>query len=180
MLELRNADQAQNQGIEIDWYRSFSPLASAKWLPERWRKAVPWEDLFLGFNYAWIDSTIDLGANAGIQTSSERPLQGQSPYVGNMSLSYLPEGGDIEATLLYNVFGERISKVGESGVPDEYEQPFHQLDFTLSKQLRWDGWKAKLRLRNLLDPEVEFTQGSGVSRSYSKGREVAISLEWKF
>lgn len=180
LLELRNANRAQNQGIEIDWYRSFAPLATASWMPERWRKALPWEDVFLGFNYAWIDSTIDLGANAGIQTSSQRPLQGQSPYVGNMSLSYLPDGGDIEATLLYNVFGERISKVGESGVPDEYEQPFHQLDFTLSKQLRWDGWKAKLRLRNLLDPDVEFTQGSEVSRRYSKGREVAISLEWKF
>ncbi|MBD8527029.1 TonB-dependent receptor domain-containing protein [Pseudomarimonas arenosa] len=180
LLELRNAAEAQNQGIEIDWYRSFAPLGSANWLPASWRKAVPFEDIYLGFNYAYIDSEIDLGANAGIQTSAQRPLQGQSPYVGNLSLSYLPEDGGVEATLLYNVFGERISKVGESGVPDEYEQPFHQLDFTLSKQLPWYGWKTKLRLRNLLDPEVEFTQGSEVSRSYKKGREIALSVEWKF
>jgi hypothetical protein len=100
--------------------------------------------------------------------------------VGNVSLSYLPEDGTIEATLLYNVFGERISKVGESGVPDEYEQPFPQLDVTLSAQLPWKGWKTKLRLRNLLDPEVEFTQGEEVARRFRKGREAAFSLEWRF
>lgn len=180
LLELRNADSAANQGIELDLYRSFGFVERWEWLPSALRERLPWQDVYLGLNYAWIESEVDLGANAGIQTSTQRPLQGQSPYVANLSLSYLPEHGRTEAALLYNVAGERISKVGESGVPDEYEQPFHQLDFTLGRSLPWDGWKLKLRLRNLLDPKVEFLQGDEVSREYRKGREVALSLEWKF
>lgn len=180
LLELRNAESARNRGIEFDLYRSFGVVDDLEWMPERVQRLLPWRDLYLGANYAWIDSEVDLGANAGIQTSAQRPLQGQSRYVANVNLSYLPEGGRTEATLLYNVSGERISKVGESGVPDEFEQPFHQLDLTLSRALRWEGWKLKLRLRNLLDPKVEFLQGSEVSREYRKGREAAISLEWKY
>jgi hypothetical protein len=107
-------------------------------------------------------------------------LQGQSPYVANLSLSYLPEDGDVEATLLYNVSGERISRVGIRGIPDTLEQPFHQLDFTLSAALPWDGWKAKLRLRNILDDTSEFLVGDQVARRFDKGREVAVSLEWRY
>ena len=180
LLELRNADSAENQGVEFDLYKGLGLVEAQSWLPKRVRDALPWDELQLGLNYAWIDSSIDLGPNAGIQTSSQRPLQGQSPYVANVSLSWLPEHGRHEATLLYNVFGERISKVGESGVPDEYEQPFHQLDLNVASELPWEGWKLKLRLRNLLDPKVEFTQGAQSARSFRKGREAALSLEWKY
>ena len=178
VLNIINAATATNRGAEIDYYRSLAGINQFSWSPD-WLKAVPWADLYLGFNYAYIDSTIDLGDSAGFVTNAVRPLQGQSPYVGNVSLAFLPEDGDVEATLLFNVFGERISQVGTSMRPDTYEQPFEQLDFTLSAKLPWDGWKAKLRLKNLLDPEVQFTVGDQVARSYSKGREIALSIEWK-
>jgi hypothetical protein len=88
--------------------------------------------------------------------------------------------GDVEATLLYNISGERISQVGDSGLPDVYEQPFGQLDFTISAKLPWAGWKAKARLRNLLDPTSRFEQGDGVTREFKKGRELALSVEWSW
>lgn len=179
LLGIRNADTAQNRGIEIDYYRSFAGMERLGWLPA-WLSKLPWEDLFLGANYARIDSEIDLGSNRGTQTNAQRPLQGQSPYVVNLSLSYLPVDAGIEASLLYNLSGARISQVGDSGLPDIYEQPFDQLDFTLSSALPWDGWKAKLRLRNLLDPEAEFTVGDQTSRRYRKGRELAFSVEWRY
>ena len=113
-------------------------------------------------------------------TNAVRPLQGQSPYVGNVSLSWLPESGKYEATLLYNVAGERISRVGIQGIPDTLEQPFHQVDFTLSAALPWEGWKVKTRLRNLLDPDAQFTVGDQIERRYKKGREFAFSVEWRF
>lgn len=180
LLELRNADSATNRGVELDLFRSFGFLEDAGWVPAALRERLPWVDLYFGANYAWIDSEVDLGANAGIQTSAQRPLQGQSPYVANLSLAWIPGDGASEATLLYNVAGRRISKVGESGVPDEYEQPFSQLDFSYSRALPWDGWKLKLRLRNLLDPEAEFRQGSETSRLWRKGREASLTLEWTF
>jgi hypothetical protein len=36
----------------------------------------------------------------------------------------------------------------------------------------------KLRARNLLDPSVEYTQGSEIARQYRRGREFSLSLEW--
>lgn len=179
LLQIRNADSATNVGIEFDVYVSMANVGETAWLPGFLRE-LPWKDVYFGANYARIDSEIDLGDNQGIQTNALRPLQGQSKYVGNASLSYQHPEGLTEATLLYNVFGERISRVGVNGLPDVYEQPFGQLDFTLSQKLPWAGWKSKLRLRNLLDPEVEFTQGGEPTRSFRKGREAALSIEWSF
>ncbi len=179
LLQIRNADSATNVGIEFDLYKSFAPINGLSWLPD-FMKKLPWSDIYFGANYARIDSEIDLGENQGIQTNALRPLQGQSKYVANASLSYLHPEGRTEATLLFNVSGERISRVGVSGLPDVLEQPFEQLDFTLSQELPWKGWKAKLRLRNLLDSEVDFTQGGESLRRFKKGREAAISIEWKY
>lgn len=178
LLQIRNADSATNRGIELDLYKSLGPVARWDWLPGPLAR-LPWQDVYLGANYAWIDSEIDLGDNQGIQTNAVRPLQGQSPYVANLSLSYQQPDGGTEATLLYNVSGARISRVGVSGLPDIYEEPFGQLDFTLSKRLPWDGWSMKLRLRNLLDPDLRLTQGGETYRRSSKGREVAVSVEWR-
>lgn len=178
LLALDNADSATNIGIEFDLYASLGSLGASESLPGFLRR-VPWEDLYVGANYARIDSEIDLG-DPGIQTNTVRPLQGQSKYVGNLSLSYLHPEGRTEAQLSYNVFGERISRVGINGLPDVYEQPFNQLDLTLSQALPWQGFFVKLRLRNLLDPEARFEQGGEATRAYRKGREAAISVEWKF
>ncbi len=106
-------------------------------------------------------------------------MQGQSPYLTNIALTWFDPNAVHEATLLYNVAGKRISKVGLQGVPDEYEQPFGQLDFTWSRTFA-ENWKLRLRLRNLLDPAVEYTQGGEISRRYRKGREVAVNLEWNY
>jgi len=181
LLELRNAEGGYSRGLEIELNSSLGYFGDAEWMPETLRNGIPWLDLMFSINRSWIDSEVELGAATGIQTSSERPLQGQSPYVTNLALTWFDPNGVHEATLLYNRAGERISKVGLSGVPDEYEQPFDQLDFTYARTLGEDGnWKLKLRLRNLLDPKVEFTQGDEISRRYRKGREAAVTLEWKY
>src|SRR5690606_2719065 len=106
----------------------------------------------------------------GIQTTDDRPLQGQSPYVTNLQIGYAPADGRIEATLLYNVFGKRISEVGIQGNPDIYEQPVDQLDFVFSYAFA-EHWTMKFRARNLLDPGVEYTQDDEIARRYRRGRE---------
>lgn len=179
LLELRNADSAFVRGIEFEIGSNLGYFADAGWMPEAIRNGLPWYDLAVSLNHTRIDSEVDLGASAGIQTSSQRALQGQSPYLTNLALTWFDPDAVHEATLLYNVAGKRISKVGLQGVPDEYEQPFDQLDFTWSRSFA-DNWKLRLRLRNLLDPKVEYTQGSEVSRRYRKGREVAVNLEWSY
>jgi hypothetical protein len=176
-----NVASGEVYGIEFDWYRSLG--AFERWirpLEKAWKgfARVPWDEIYLGTNYAKIESGIDLSPETqGIATTLDRPLQGQSPYVFNFQLGWQPEDGKREATLLYNVSGARISQVGTNGRADIYEEPFRQLDFVYGQSLG-HGFKVKLRLRNLLDPASRFTQGNQVTREFRKGREAVLSIEW--
>ncbi len=180
LATLENAESASNRGIEIDYYRNLGAIGESRFMPERLR-GLPWDEIFLGGNYARIESQINLGEDTNIiQTNRDRALQGQSPYVANLSLAYLPADGSMEATLVYNVFGKRISEVGVLGLPDVIEEPFPQLDFNIRGPLPWEGWRYRFRIRNLLDPTAEFTQGSEVLRSSTRGRDFSLAVEWRW
>ncbi len=177
LLELKNAAGAKNRGIEIDYTGSLAQLRRWSWIDKASIGRLPLDQLYLGLNYARIRSQVDLGGNAGIQTSARRALQGQSPYVANLQFGYCSEDGRLESTVLFNVFGRRISQAGELGVPDIYEEPFRQLDFVTSWVLA-DRWKMKIQGRNLLDPQVNYTQGGLTTLRYRRGREFSLGVEW--
>lgn len=167
ILSLKNAETAENIGVEVAAYKNLGFIHD--WF----------ESMYVSGNISWIDSEITLrDEDAAALTSQVRPLQGQSPYVFNMQVGYDNPNRDIEATLLFNMFGERISEVGSLGAPDVYEEPFPQLDFVY-KHGFGAGFKLKVKLKNLLDPQVEFSQGPELTRRYHKGREVSIGLEWE-
>ena len=168
-----NADFAENFGVEFEWYKTLG------FLDDWWNWGGIWEKFYINTNYAWVDSEITLeDKNSNIQTSKSRPLQGQSPFVWNLSLGYDDEDRNINATLLYNVFGERIVDVGVSGAPDILEQPRPSLDFVYSQG--FGDWMLKIKLKNLLDPMAEYTQGSEVTRSTQIGREYSIGAQYTF
>lgn len=175
-----NVPEATLYGIEFDVYKSLDFIGDwdfVERLPLGW---VPWQDVFLGGNYARIESEVTLTrATAGNLTNLDRPLQGQSPYVANLQLGWYPESGERELSLLYNVSGRRISEVGVVGIPDVYEEPAGQLDLVFATKLPWE-FKFKLRARNLLDPKVEFTVGDEIRREYRRGRSLAVSIERSF
>lgn len=179
LLELANALGADNRGVELDLYKSLSIVQLWDWLDRHSSRFIPWQDIYLGLNYAYIDSNIVLDpAQSAFNTNSERQLEGQSPYVVNFQLAYQEPEGKSDWTLLYNRFGERIVQVGIAGQPDIFEEPFDQLDFVYRRHFE-RGMTLGVRLRNLLDPEARFVQGPEVTRSFKKGREFAISLSWK-
>ena len=171
LLKLANAASANNRGIEIDAQKGLG------FIGERWLHGVDLSAWHVGFNYARIKSSIELDpATSGFQTNQSRPMQGQSPYVVNLQLGY--SGETDEANLLFNRFGRRISEVGVQGQPDVYEESYNSLDF-LWRHRFGEDWRVTLRLRNLLDPDVRFTQGGLDTRVYSRGREALVSLEWR-
>lgn len=169
-----NAQSAKNYGLELDFHKRLQFLNEYK-LPF----SSLWDKLYIAGNYSWIHSEITLDeSNAAFQSSSVRPLQGQSPYIVNAQIGYDDEQNGTKATLLFNTSGERISDVGSSGIPDVYEQPFKQLDFTLSKEFH-KNWRFKLKLSNLLDDEVKYLVGNETQRNYKKGREIVLGISWK-
>lgn len=113
----------------------------------------------------------------GSQTSAERPLQGQAPYVVNLGASWLRPGGGTELTLLYNVVGRRIEEVGFDTLPDTYQQPMHLVDLAASHRLRPD-LTLKLGAQNLLNQSVVLVQGPLEVYRVRPGVAVSAALEW--
>jgi outer membrane receptor protein involved in Fe transport len=181
----RNAKSADSLGLELGLRLNF----------ERY-----WSDLkhyFISANYAWIDSSIQLGkndpANANDRfipflTTEDRPMQGQSPYVYNLQLGYDNFFTRRSVVLLYNEFGERIASLGIEGNPDIYEQPFKKLDFvvkwglndTYDEQVKRIGYNLTFKAENLLDSDIVMTQGDKVSFSSSPGKSYSLSFSMKF
>jgi len=174
LLQLANAQSANNYGIELDVFKGLGFLnksALGTW-------GLDFERFFISGNYSRIKSEISLDPiQAAVQTNLNRAMQGQSPYVTNVQLGYISKDRAREATILFNRFGARIAQVGVQTQPDTFEQPFNQLDFTYRQKL-WDDWTLRARARNLLDPSVKFTQGGLTTREYKLGREFSFSLEW--
>ena len=138
-----NAPSANNLGVELEA-----------------RRAIPWvPNLYAAGNVSLIRSRVDLTGLDGTQTSTERPLQGQSPYVVNAQLSYEDVDRGLNAALLYNVSGPRIDQVGVAGLPDAYELPVHRLDLVASAGLP-RGFTAQVKLQNLLTPALRSRMGT--------------------
>ena len=168
-----NAEAAENFGIEFEFYKTLGFFNG--W----WEWGAIWESFYINTNYAWIDSEITLAdRDDNVQTSNQRPLQGQSPYVWNFQLGFDDEERGINAALLFNVFGERIVDVGVSGAPDILEQPRPSLDFVYSQG--FGDWKLKFKFKNLLDPDVELTQGKETTRIMQIGREYSVAVQYDF
>ena len=139
------------------------------------RKAIA-EHFRLGANFSLLRSRVQLGEEQVLQTTKNRALYGQAPYVANLSFGYV-NPKLVEANLLYNVTGRRITDVGIEGLPDTYEAPFHRVDLVavrnLSTQLR-----LKLSASNLLNQRIRLEQGALTVNTYSPGVSFALGLDW--
>lgn len=162
-----NAKSAINLGGELEYRKHLDFI----------HKSV--KDIYIAGNVAYIYSKISLDENNGVQTTNERALQGQSPYVVNAQIGYDNVDTGTSVSLVYNVFGERIVEVGAQGAPDVIEQPFHQLDLIFSQNLGM-GFNLKFKIQNFIDQKVQFKQGGKTTESYRKGRKFSLSLSWDY
>lgn len=165
-LTLQNAKGGTNLGLELEGRKRLGFIA-----PEL-------ADVYFGGNIAFIRSEVEL-EEVGIATETERPLQGQSPYVLNLVLGYDGRESRTSAALLYNVAGKRISQIGTFGLPDVYEQPFHRLDFIISHGIT-ENLSITFKAQNLLDDNVLFTQASETTNNFRPGSSFSISATVKF
>ena len=137
------------------------------------------------FNAAVIKSRICFNENS---LEKDRALQGQSPFILNASLFYQNDSLGLNAGLMYNVAGKRISFVGDpfTGNPHIYEMPSNQLDLSLSKKLG-SRIELKAQVRNLFNSKTEYRQtvetesgkASQTTMHYKPGRYYLLGLIWK-
>ncbi|MBW3566384.1 MAG: TonB-dependent receptor, partial [Proteobacteria bacterium] len=166
LVTLDNAESATNYGLEVELRRGLTFLNE------------DWYDWFFAMNAAWIASDIALAADSlNVNTNDSRPMQGQSPWVVNLQFGYDNAASGRSAVLLLNSAGERISEVGTFGAPDIYEQPVDQLYFVYRHRLL-ENLDFSVRLQNILDADVEYTQGDEITRTYTNGRLISLGLKW--
>ena len=114
---------------------------------------------------------------ASSQTSLTRRLTGHSEYVVNTQLGYDSENAKHSASLLYNVFGDRVFFGGRSPSPDAFEDPFHSLDLTYS-YFPTDSLTLRLRAQNLLNENREFYRDDVRIIDVESGARLRLDLQW--
>ncbi|MFT7860950.1 MAG: TonB-dependent receptor [Sulfurimonas sp.] len=175
----QNADSATSYGVEVDLRKRFGFIDEnfTNWL--------------LAANVAYINSEITLNKDpnnvyTSRLTSKTRSMQGQSPYVVNLTLGYDNADSGNSALFLFNQIGERIVSLGTDGNEDVYEQPFAKLDFVTKWKIldKNDGgffeYAIRFKAENLLDSELEYKQGENITRSTKPGRYYSLKLDIKY
>lgn len=165
--EIVNAKSSEVYGLEIEALKSLRFLGG-------WA-----EPFFVQGNFTIQESEIVAGPNADAPTNAERPLTGASEYVANIMLGFDSYDGEHTASLIYNVFGERLYVAGRNGAPDGFEQPFHSLDFTYS----WyptDRFTVKAKLQNMLDEAISIQREGVTIFEQNTGQTVSVSVQYAF
>ncbi|MEL7168154.1 MAG: TonB-dependent receptor, partial [Bacteroidota bacterium] len=185
--QYQNVPTAEVQGLEIEMRSRLD------------RIAAPLANFSVGLNLTLTSSNVDIperellarqvsrctteeldGGTCDVDT--QRELQGQSPYIVNADLGYQNFESGTTASLLFNVFGSRLSGVGFAGTPDIFEQPSPQLDFTFSQGLFDNTIRVKLGVKNLLnedyDESYEFEGETFAFSRYNLGRSYSFGVTY--
>ena len=164
-ITYENAEGANNYGLELEARQNLGVITEAL------RK------FSINTNAALISSQVVLPEDVGIQTSSERPLQGQCPYIVNVSIGFEDPNWGISSAIAYNIFGRRLFEVGNHGVPDVYEQPRGQLDASFSRTVA-NYFKFSVSAKNLLDSYVHYKIGEATYLEYKLGRSFSFGISY--
>ncbi|MBU2887813.1 TonB-dependent receptor [Gilvimarinus agarilyticus] len=138
--------------------------------------------LFVSGNLTLSDSEIVSPDGEGF-TNTVRRMTGQSEYVMNAQLGFDSDDGMHTASLLYNVFGDRVYYAARSnGHQDAFEMPYHSLDLVYTFYPT-ETLSLKLKLSNLLDQDREFEQvnaGGEAVTILKQEQGTGVGLDFKY
>jgi hypothetical protein len=159
-----NASFARNIGFELEYRSSLGNIFQLL------------DNFNLTANYSRIWSEIE-ETNRGVDRTT-RPMQGQSPYVINLSLSYQNNNLDLSANIAYNKFGKRIIETANFGGDDIYELPRDMIDLVLTKGIG-EHVEFKLSLKDLLAQPFEYFEDEDLVRKYSTNAKLSLGVSYK-
>ena len=116
-----------------------------------------------------------------VYAQTERPFQGQAPFIVNAILSYTDPELGWDSALSFNVSGRRLYNISLSAVPDVYEEPFPLLAYTLAKKIG-ENVQISFSAKNLLNPINKKTQeqkgNTYIAESFTIGRSFGLSVAY--
>ena len=166
-----NSDFALNSGWEFEVRKSLSFLGGY------------FGNFSVTGNYTLIRSTVEFvqttgNSEATTSTISHRPMQGQSPYMVNVSLLFVEPTLGTSINILYNKLGRRLDAVGFLA-SDIYEEPRDQVDLSLSQPM-WTGLEAKLTVKNLDNRQRILTRDDILFERTTTGTTYSLQLSQSF
>ncbi len=161
-----NAEHAKIYGFEFESRVSLGFLGDY------------FKNLLINGNYSWIKSIVNVKGTQGTLARSNRPLQGQSPYVINLGIFFTEPNTGTSINLMYNKIGKRIIEVANLYQEDVIEQPRDVIDLTISQTL-FTNFELKLSIKDLIAKGQIFTQGDKISRVNSSNRTVSVGVSYK-
>lgn len=161
-----NAKDADTYGVEMELRKNLGFIGSSDIL----------SDLSLFANLTYIFSQVRFSdENAGKVVSADRPVQGQSPYLINGGIQYSSKATGWNGNLLYNRIGNRLALVGNSEIPDIYENPRDIVDIQISKKILDQKGELKLTVGDILNKSLLFYENVDNGRAYKKGTDRVFS-----
>jgi outer membrane receptor protein involved in Fe transport len=178
----RNVTSATNFGVELDLRKNFDFL-------DRLTGWNQFANVMFSANLAYINSKVDVSAIANAADST-RSLQGQSPYIINLGLTFTDPGSELSFSIFYNEIGRRIIAVGSSEYLDIYEAPRPILDAQISKRIFHNG-VVRIGFQDLLAKDGTFYQDYNDDGKYevendkniinvTTGRVISLGFNYKF
>ena len=180
-----NGEEAELEGIEVELRKD---LPFDEWFG--WGEA--WNHFTVNANVSFISSEVTLfgegetAADVPVTGSrriarlyeNERDITGQSDTLSNLILTYTNTNRGIEGSLAYNYTGERIILVGAENAPNIVEASRGQLDFLLRYSFQRFGsdLEVELKVKNLLDEKVDWTQGGLLYERYDPGVSYSLGV----
>ncbi len=160
-----NGDKAELYGIEAEWLYDLGAFM---------------DGFFTSGNVTLSESEVDIDpVSAGNLTNTSKPLTGHSKYVANLQLNYDSANGEHSASVVYNVFGERILASGINGRDDAFEQPIHSLDAIYSYFPNFNS-TVKFSLKNILGEDQTVTQNGFEIRTRTLGTTFKVNYQYDF
>ena len=169
--EILNANEATVEGVEIEFLKELGFMGGFM------------DTMFMQGNLTLQDSELICDANADFACEADAPtnptrqLSGASDYVANLMLGFDAPNARHTASIIYNVFGERLYVAGRNGAPDGFEQPFHSLDLTYF----WyptDTITLALKAQNILNETVTIEREGVVVFEEDPGATFSLSFQW--
>jgi outer membrane receptor protein involved in Fe transport len=159
-----NVASATAYGIEAEFRTLLSTIFGVK------NERSILNKFTLAANSAYIKSNVKVEGVPYIDAAkftSNRPLQGQSPYLINGSIGYNDEERGLSSTLSVNRIGDRLSVSGNYLVPELYEKARTVIDFQLTKSFIKNSLELKFNARDILAQNIKFFFDTDKSHSYT-------------
>ena len=157
-LYFTNVNKVTNIGGEVEFRLNLGTFTKVE------NKLL--DNITVYSNASIIKSVVDMSHFVG--SGSDRPLQGQSPYIINTGLFYTTPKKDLTATISYNVIGQRIYIVGNVQEPSVWENGRNVIDIQVSKKIG-DKVELKLNVKDLLAQDLVYFQDLNDNKKYDLG-----------